>query len=241
MIKKPFELLSIGISKGEVKSASKEIKTEISSLTAIPGKVLVKTSDDNFIFCFESSDLSRQPVKVEGEIQGGIFAVSQDGATVALAGEKGIETYDSAGMQLLKKINNDGHMIPDNAVFTGKNGWIAISACSKPGYIFKDGQKKEFCDMTGKAIMFNADGNILAFEKYLNSEIVLIEFPELAEIGKWTPSGMKPKTQGSAVFMAYLKHLGKYAVLDSYGNLCLYSKPAKSVKWSKKLIFSSKK
>ncbi len=239
IIKKPYELLLIGTAKGEIKSASKEIRSDASDIAAVKGFVLAKGVEDNDICCFDSADLSKSPKKIKSQNKQGVFAVSAD--RVAFAGEKYLEIYDAAGMELLKKTETGGNFIPDNAIFAGSNDVVAVSAYNKPGILFKEGQKKEFCDMVGHSIAFNKEDKLLIFEKYLNNEICLLDLPDLAEYGKFTPSGINPKTHGTAIFIAYLKHIEKYAIIDSYGNLSLYSKYKKSVKWYKKVVLSTKK
>ncbi len=241
MIKKPYELIIVSTEKGDIQSASRDIKSDITDLAAVQGYVIAKTFKENDICCFDSSDISKSPKKIKSENLNGVFAISPDKGRFALAGEKFLEIYESAGLELLKKIKFDENFIPDNAIFAGRNDLLVVSGYNKPGFIFKDDQKKTFCENTGRSIAFNSEEKLLVFEKYLNNEICLIEVPDLNEYGKFVPAGINPKTQGAAIFMTYLKHLGKYAVIDSYGNLCLYSKYQKSKKWSKQIIFGTKK
>jgi len=240
-IKKPYELVIVGIEKGEIQSTSRDIKTDVCDITAVQGGIMAKSFDEKTIFCFDPSNISTASKIIKSSNLRGIFAVSPEKDQVVLAGESSIEIFESSGLELITQINLNENFVPDNAVFAGKNDWIAVSSYNKPGYLFKDGQKKKFCDIMGHSLAFNAEEKLLVFEKYLNNEICMVDVPELSEIAKFTPSNINPKTQGTAIYAVYLKHLNKYAVMDSYGNLCLYSKFKKTKKWGKQLILSSKK
>jgi len=241
LIKKPYELIIVGIEKGEIQSTSKEIKTDVCDITAVQGGIMAKSSEEKTIFCFDPSNISKASKIIKSSNLQGVFAVSPEKDRVVLAGENSIEIFESSGLEQIKQINLKVDFAPDNAVFAGKNDWIAVSSYNKPGFLFKDGLKKQFCDIMGHSLAFNAEEKLLVFEKYLNNEMCVIDVPDLKEISNFTPSTINPKTQGTAIYAVYLKHLSKYVVLDSYGNLCLYSNLSKSKKWKKQLILSPKK
>ncbi len=242
-LKKPYELIVTGIDKGGIKSSSREIKTEITGIASIGDCVLVKSLADvpENIYSFDSDDISKPAKRLNSLNSGGVFAISPDKARFALAGNKSIEIFESAGFSLIKKIEVDGIYMPENAVFAGKNDWIAISAYNKPAFFFKDTLKKQFCDISGHTLNFNSGDNVLFLEKYLNNQLSVFEVPDLAEAAGFIPANVNPKTNGYALFTDYLDHQNKYIVIDSYGNLCLYSKYSKSKKWKKKIILGSKK
>ncbi|OGV39057.1 MAG: hypothetical protein A2X48_18025 [Lentisphaerae bacterium GWF2_49_21] len=240
-IKKPYELLLVGIEKGDVQSASREIKADVSDIVANENYILVKGADENYIYCFDSANLSKSAKKIKSLNMQGVFALSPDKERVVLAGEKYLEIFECSGMDLISKISFDASYAPENAIFAGKNDSIAVSAYNKPGFLFKDGQKKQFCDISGHALSYNGDEKALIFEKYLNNEIWLAEVPDLSDKGHFVPAKINPRTQGTALFAAYLKDNSRYVLLDNYGNLSIYTKYMKSNKWKKKIIFSSKK
>ncbi|HCE45397.1 MAG TPA: hypothetical protein DET40_17800 [Lentisphaeria bacterium] len=240
LLKKPYELIIVGIEKGEIQSTSKDIKTDVSDIIAVQGGIMAKSSEERTIFCFDPSNISKSSKVIKSSNLQGVFAVSPENDRVVLAGENSIEMFDSAGLEQIKQISLNENYVPDNAVFAGKSDWIAVSSYNKPGFLFKDGSKKQFCDIMGHSLAFNAEEKLLVFEKYLNNEICVVDVPDFNEIAKFTPSSINPKTKGTAIYAVYLKHLNKYAVVDSYGNLCLYSKYLKSKKWRKQLVLSSK-
>ena len=231
------------IDKGGIKSSSREIKAEITDISSINEYVLVKILSDTpeNIYCFDPDDISKPAKRINSSNSGGVFAVSPDKARFALAGNKSIEIFESAGLYLIKKIEVDVDYMPGNAVFAGKNDWFAISAYNKPAFFFKDTLKKQFCDISGHTLNYNSEDKVLFIEKYLSSQISVFEVPDLTEVADFIPSNVNPKTKGYALFSDYLEHQGKYVVMDSYGNLCLYAKYLKSKKWKKKIILGAKK
>lgn len=242
-LKKPYEILATGIDKGGIKSFSREIKSDISDISSVGDYILVKSlanAPEN-IYCFDSDDISKPAKRLNSLNSGGVFAISSDNARFALAGNKSIEIFESAGLSFIKKIEVDVNYMPENAVFAGRNDWIAISAYNKPAFLFKDTLKKQFCDISGHTLNYNSQDKVLFIEKYLNSRMSIIEVPDLTEVSDFMPTNMNPKTNGYALFTDYLEHQNKYVVIDSYGNLCLYAKYLKSKKWKKKLILGTKK
>jgi hypothetical protein len=242
-IKKPYELIVTGIDKGGVKSSSHEIKTEITDILSVNDHILVKILADapENIYCFDSDDISKPAKRLNSSNSGGVFAISPDKAQFALAGNKNIEIFESAGLHLIKKIEVDVNYMPENAVFAGKNDRIAISAYNKPAFFFKDTLKKQFCDISGHTLNYNGEDKVLFMEKYLNNQISIFEVPDLTEVADFIPANVNPKTNGYSIFTDYLKHQNRYLVIDSYGNLCLYAKYLKSKKWKKKIILGAKK
>ena len=242
-LKRPYELIVTGIDKGGIKSSSREIKADITDISSIGDHVLVKSlanAPEN-IYCFDSDDISKPAKRLSSLNSGGVFAISPDKARFALAGNKNIEIFESAGLSLIKKIEVDVDYTPENAVFAGKNDWIAISAYNKPAFLLKDTLKKQFCDISGHTLNYNSEDKVLFMEKYLNNQISVFEVPDLTEVSDFIPANVNPKTKGYALFTDYLEHQNKYVVIDSYGNLCLYAKYSKSKKWKKKIILSAKK
>ena len=242
-IKKPYELIVMGIDKGGIKSSSREIKTGITDIFSINDYILVKSMSDapENIYCFDSDDISKPAKRLKSSNLGGVFAISPDKTRFALAGNKNIEIFESAGLSLIKKIDLDIDYMPENAVFAGKNDWIAISAYNKPAFFLKDTLKKQFCDISGHTLDYNGEDKVLFIEKYINNQISVFEVPDLTEVAGFIPANVNPKTNGYAIFADYLKHQNKYVVIDSYGNLCLYAKYLKSKKWKKKIIIGVKK
>ncbi len=240
-IKKPYELIMIGVEKGDILSISKEIKADVSDIIATEKNVFAKISDENIIYCFDSSNISKAPRKIKSLNQKGVFALSPDKGRIVLAGEKYLEIFECEGMEMLSKFSFDEEYAPENVLFAGKNEYIAVSAYNKPGFFFKDGQKKQFCDISGRSLAYNKDEKTLIYEKYLNNEICFAEVPDLSEKGHFTPSKINPRTQGTAIFLAYFKDNSRYTVIDSYGNLSVFTKYLKSNKWKKRVVISPKK
>jgi hypothetical protein len=241
--KKPYELIVTGIDKGGIKSSSHEIRTAITDIASVGDHVLVKSMADTpeNIYCFDSDDISKPARRLDSSNSGGVFAISPDKTRFALAGNKNIEIFESTGLSLIKKIEVDVNYTPENAVFAGRNDWFAISAYNKPAFFFKDAVRKQFCDLSGHTLNYNSQDKVLFIEKYLNNQISIFEVPDLSEVSDFIPANVNPKTKGYALFTDYLEHQNKYAMMDSYGNLCLYAKYLKSKKWKKKIILSSKK
>ena len=242
-IKKPYELIVAGIDKGGIKASTREIKTEITGIFSINDYILVKSLADSpeDIYCFGSDDISKSAKRLKSSNSGGVFAISPDKTRFALAGNKNIEIFETAGLSLIKKIEVDVDYIPENAVFAGKNDWIAISAYNKPAFFYKDTFKKQLCDISGHTLNYNSEDKVIFIEKYLNNQVSVFEVPDLTEVAGFIPANVNPKTNGYAIFTDYLKHQNRYVVMDSYGNLCLYAKYLKSKKWKKKIIIGSKK
>jgi hypothetical protein len=242
-IKKPYELLVIGIDKGGIKSSSREIKTEVTDISSVNEHILVKSlsaAPEN-IYCFDSDDVSKPAKRLNSSNSGGVFAVSFDNSRFALAGNNNIEIFESAGLALIKKIETDVNYTPENAVFAGKNDWLAISAYNKPAFLFKDSLKKQFCDISGHTRAYNSKDKLIFIEKYLNNKIAVLELSDLNEVSDFIPANVSPNTNGYALFADYLEQQNQYLMMDSYGNLCIYAKYLKSKKWKKKIILSAKK
>ena len=242
-IKKPYELIVTGIDKGGIKYYSREIKSEITDIISFDDHILVKSLADapESIYCFDSDDISKPAKKLSSSNSGGVFALSPDRTRFALAGNKSIEIFESAGLALIKKTEVDVDYTPENAVFAGRNDWFAISAYNKPAFFLKDTLKKQFCDISGHTLNYNSADKALFIEKYLNNQISVFEVPDLTEVADLIPANVNPKTKGYALFTDYLEHQNKYLMIDSYGNLCLYAKYLKSKKWKKKIILGVKR
>ncbi|MCX6985804.1 MAG: hypothetical protein NT118_13805 [Lentisphaerae bacterium] len=242
-IKKPYELIVTGIDKGGIKYYSREIKSEITDIISFDDHVLVKSLADapESIYCFDSDDISKPAKRLSSSNSGGVFALSPDRTRFALAGNKSIEIFESAGLALIKKTEVDVDYTPENAVFAGRNDWFAISAYNKPAFFLKDTLKKQFCDISGHTLNYNSADKALFIEKYLNNQISVFEVPDLTEVADFIPANVTPKTKGYALFIDYLEHQNKYLMIDSYGNLCLYAKYLKSKKWKKKIILGVKR
>jgi hypothetical protein len=242
-IKKPYELIVTGIDKGGIKFSSREIKTDVTGLSSVGDYILVKSLSDTpkNIYCFDSDEISKSAKRLNSSNSGGVFTVSPDNLHFALAGNKNIEIFESAGLRLIKKIEVDVNYMPENAVFAGRNDWVVISAYNKPAFFFKDTFKKQFCEISGHTLNYNVQDNVLFMEKYLNNQISIFDVPDLAEVADFIPANVNPKTKGYALFTDFLFNQNKYLVIDSYGNICLYAKYLKSKKWKKKIILSAKK
>ncbi|MEI6422085.1 MAG: hypothetical protein WCP55_07690, partial [Lentisphaerota bacterium] len=215
-IKKPYELLVIGIDKGGIKSSSREIKADITDISSVNGHILVESLSavPENIYCFDSDDVSKPAKRLNSSNSGGVFAVSFDNSRFALAGNNNIEIFESAGLALIKKIETDVNYTPENAVFAGKNDWIAISAYNKPAFLFKDSLKKQFCDISGHTLAYNSKDKLIFIEKYLNNKIAVLELSDLNEVSDFIPANVSPNTNGYALFADYLEQQNRYLMMD---------------------------
>lgn len=216
------------------------IQDKVMDMAVWDNGILLKTSGKNpeIIYCPWKKE-GGPPLKSPSENSGGVFSIL-DGSTAALAGEKSIEIFDPS-LKISSKFHGayENGYCPDKAEFCGEMDRIAVSAYMKKAYFFNKGKVSEISDSSGRILEF--DGKNLILEQYMKNRVVFLGIPSLEEELSADPPGSKPKTKGYPLLFRELKHLGKYLVLDSSGNLYLMKKPGKSKKWKKQVIFLSTK
>jgi len=98
-------------------------------------------------------------------------------------------------------------------------------------------KSSEICVSSERILEF--DGKNLIIEQFMKNRVLFLGIPSLEEELSVNPSDSRPDTKGYPVLFREVKHLGKYLVFDSCGNLYLMEKPGKSKKWKKQIIFQS--
>jgi len=162
---------------------------------------------------------------------------------ILMIGKEKIKIYN-ANMKLLNnEYLNPLHQIPDSFSFINNNiSEFAFGAYMKKSALFVSGKHRILTEHSGKVLCDRSNIHILAFSDLYKNQIKFLNTNDFREEKSIIPAKIKPKTLAGAIFMEYLDHSGKYVILDSHGNLILYSKARKkSKKWKKHIIFNAKK
>lgn len=241
-LKKPFAIVIVKTDDGKIIASTNALKKPVSGIAVAGDSLFVKPTGDGpeDVQVFNISDLNSAPSSAKSRNAGGVFAVSNDRSTVVLAGEAYVEIFDAEGnpRDSIRLDAGKDYQV-SSATFAGRNDCVAIVSNLKPSYLIKGGKAKMISEISGRAVICSDKNDCIIAGSPKNDRVVFYGLPELNEKDAITPSSALPRTTGQAVMIAFLKHHGRYAVLDTSGNLCLYLKSGK--RWKKQLIFSAQK
>ncbi len=236
------KLHKVDLASGEIVGVSSDISAPLDSMVASPdgASVYVNLNSPKIhILEFDSGALGNPPKFLECSQRRGLLALSPDGKLVALAGPDLIELVKISDRAKLSEIESPLGVPPTAFVFMGDSSKMAALAYMKPCYVVAAGKAEKLRMMSGRNLEYLSKKKLLVVEEYKNKRISIINTNTMKEVSHFDPGKVKPHTSGSPVLISFLPRSGKYLVLDSRGNLCLFRLPGK--KWKKEIIFSAQK
>ena len=233
-------LHSVNLRNGEIIASSTPVKAASVDF-AIRGEggdeMILKTGNKkSTLYVFNRESLDKTPQTVKCDQAEGRIAVPPDNTLFAFAGKDKIELFKFSDYLKLKDIPLNIKDTPECFIFAGDNKTFALMSYMKPCSLISDNVSTELCEMSGRAIFYNAPMHNLCYEEYKNRTIKILDMQTMETVGEFSPEKIKPKTLGNALLADYLPHLQKYMIMDMNGNLSLFYKPGK--RWRKRLIFS---
>ena len=246
-LKKPYKLAILDAQSGKIVSETKIPMCEISGMITdtIGSKLFVKPSKSSNILIFETEDISKEPVKVDSEIddEKSSIAISSDNLTLTVCGNGKIRFFDME----LKRFKKETVQLPDGAksghiIFTGAGEDFIVMIPGGNAYLFRDSVFRPVMDLPGKqAFRFSRDNkNLIMITGEKNSSVNIFTVPEFDLTAFAFCSKIKPYTLGEIICCGYLENKGCFFVLDSLGNFMQLRKSS-AKKWKKDLIFKAAK
>ena len=240
----PQEILLLGLRRGNVLSMTRQVRPPIVDMVAVEGDAIVLLTSPmpghpGGLWRLSSVDLDAAPVARQTEIAGTCMAVSANRNRVAVGGPDGVVFAGFADLHRRETVPTPGIDSPRALVFTADDASLAVLGVAQPLLLVTDGKVRQLADRAGSALVFNPDANRLLAVLEKGNALSFHQLPDGAPLVGCDPAKIKPRTNGAPWAVFWLKHLGKYAVVDSQGNLCLYHQPGR--KWRKELILDAKR
>jgi hypothetical protein len=240
----PQEILLLGLRRGNVLSTGRQVRAPIVDLVAVEGNAMFALTvpvpgHPGGLWRLDSGNPEAAPVARQTEIVGACMAVSARCNRVAVAGPDGIVLAGFSDLHRRETVPTPGIASPRALVFTADEESLAVLGVGQPLLLIADGKARQLADRAGAALVFNPDANRLLAVLEKGHALSLHQLPDGESLGGCEPTKIKPRTNGTPRALFWLKHLGKYAVVDSQGSLCLYHQPGR--KWRKELLLDAKR
>lgn len=247
-LKKPYRLAVINPRNGKYLSETKLPICEISDMIANKqgSKLFVKPSDSTDVLVFETEDLSREPLRIDSEIddEKSSLALAPDNSVLLICGNGKIKIFDME----FKCLKKESVELPDGAksgklFFTGTGKDLLVLIPGKDAYLFRDNMFRHIMDMPGKnAFTFSKDDKrFVMIDGEKNTSLNIFTLPEFEFSTSILTSKMRPYTAGNIITCGFLERSGYFFILDDLGNFIELRNPKNGKRWKKDLIFKAAK
>jgi hypothetical protein len=238
------EILAVGLRQGQILSQTRQVRAKVVDLVAAEGNAVFVLGQETAghpggVWRLDALDLEAAPRATQGNVVGTALAASLAANRVAVAGPQGIVLLGFGDLHRRETQPTPGIAAATALSFLGAREDFAVLGPGQPVLVLSGGVSRQLAERAGAVLAWNHDGQLLLAALEKGNALATYRLPDGDQLGECTPAQTKPRTQGTPWATFWLPHLGKHAVVDTHGNLCLYHQPGR--KWRKELILDAKR
>ncbi len=222
---------------------SKKIKNKIKNIFPLDSEIIVVVEADRDKGVSDIFSLEKESLQIKRKFKtandDGIIALdSSNGERFFFAGNNVVELFSISQDDPVAKFASPENSIP--LVFLSLSGDSLFSLIypNSGAYLFRGGKSRKLMDMADSVLLYEKTGEYLMINSVQNDTAVLFKAPDFEKVDSFSPSSLKPKTNGDIIFSTSLLKQN-YLFVDKHGNIFICEKKGK--KWKKELIVDAMK